>query len=380
MGLRKLFNDMLSAVIPPARQVVAHGVKAAADRFEEVAHPQAKAPHHYGAPIAPSQLPPPGRGLRLVTLNIANGAGDAYRTAEARSQQAAWLEQTEPGVVALQEVDVGVKRTDDRNTALDVVARMNPAMRACFHTDHRHRTADGTTRFDSGAGTLVTGASFYGDERSICGREVDPTEADRGAAASYGNATYVAPPNRVEDAYTVSLPRTDAALSESEERGLASLGKGAFSDEERALLAAANEAQRAGAGDEPRSALVTRVVDGSGHRTSIINVHLSHDVAIRGRQLEAIAAIARSEGRGPPAREVVVMGDFNATREEVAPYLESAGLRRTVGSPRAPEGESNFGALDQIYVSATVETEASAQLQTDGASDHPNGGTTTIQR
>ncbi|MFP2908355.1 endonuclease/exonuclease/phosphatase family protein, partial [Pyxidicoccus sp. 3LFB2] len=353
----------------------------------------------YSEPQAPEDLPPvPPGGTGVLTLNTANGADEYYGTDENREAQADLIQETGASIVALQEVDVGLERSGGVNTALELVRKLNPAFDA-FTTGELtpvpigadapptaiREGADGTTLYQTPEGTLVTGESFSGDDRGGLGT--------RSEEATYGNAVYVAPPNRVVDAYTVVLPNSGGADPASGPPDLAALGSGPVTDAEREALKAYNEGIRDGGGEEPRTALVTRVVGPDGKEQSIINVHLAageENQALRDAQLAYLAQVVEAESKGPPAREVVVMGDFNDTTEHVGEYLGTgeggAGLNRTVGGHNA--GIENY---DQIWTSSGLDTSHSAQVDTGGSwagglfdvfkgvSDHPNAGYTVIE-
>jgi hypothetical protein len=81
----------------------------------------------YSEPVSPDELPDPGQGTGVLTLNLANGAHEKYRTAENRQAQAELIQDTGARIVGFQEVDVGAGRTGHVHTALDVVRRLNPA-------------------------------------------------------------------------------------------------------------------------------------------------------------------------------------------------------------------------------------------------------------
>lgn len=349
----------------------------------------------YSEPVKPEDLPPPGNGTGVLTLNLANGKDDYYRTDENRTDQADLIRETGASIVALQEVDVGVGRSGGVNTGLEVVRKLEPAFDAFVPPNAVEPVPisdpnppevairegqDGTTLYQTPQGTLVTGESFSGDDRGGLGT--------RSSEATYGNAVYVAPPNRVTDAYTVVLPSTPDGL----QRGvtppdLAALADGQVTDAERDALRTYNETVRHDAPEEPRTALVTRVVGPDGKEQTLINVHLdASNEAIREEQLKYLAQIVEAEKNGSPPRDVLVMGDFNDSTAAVGEHLEDAGLHRVVGGSN--DGIENF---DQVWVSSGVETDHSAQVDTGGSalgnlldafkgvSDHPNAGYTVIR-
>jgi endonuclease/exonuclease/phosphatase family metal-dependent hydrolase len=330
----------------------------------------------YGEPQQATDLPDP-TGTGVLTLNTANGVSSGeFRDPEDRARQAKFIQQTGASIVALQEVDVGVDRTGNINTALDVIRRAYPDFDAFLTANEAtiRKGSDGTTQYQTPAGTLVTGEAFSGDDRP---RGIND---DTGRNASYGNAIFVAPPHQVSEAYTVALPSSlnaDAPQAASQEQ-LAALADGKLTDAERQQLGQTNEAIRDDPnGDEPRGALVTRVVGPDGREKTIINIHTaagSDNAELRQRQLEYVAQIVEAESKGPPAREVVVLGDFNDSTANVGNAFEDTGLERTVGGSAATG--ANF---DQIWTSGGITTQNSAQVATNGAiSDHENAGYTEI--
>ncbi|WP_426731780.1 endonuclease/exonuclease/phosphatase family protein [Myxococcus faecalis] len=335
-------------------------------------------PSGYSKPVRADELPDIQNGTGVLTLNLANGAGSEYRTAKNREEQAELIRETGATIAGFQEVDIGVDRSGNANTALDIARHLNPAFEAFksgtvptvgLHEDAPataiRKGADGTTLYQTPEGTLVTGESFSGDDRSIKG--------DTGADATYGNAIYVGAPDKVVDAYTVTLPAAESggpAVSTKED--LAALGDGKLTESERKALGERNEALRKNSPSEPRTALVTRVVGPDGQEKSIINVHLAagkEGAGLREKQLQFLAEVARAEAKGPPARELVVMGDFNDSTENVGKALEGAGLHRVVGGKKA-----NGDNFDQVWVSGGLDTHNAAQVKTDGVSDHAHAG------
>lgn len=339
----------------------------------------------YSEPVSADELPDPGNGTGVLTLNLANGQKNGgYRTPEGRERQAALIRETGATIAAFQEVDTNVDRSGNANTSLDVVRRVNPSfdvftngtsvptvsMSADAPETAIRKGSDGTTLYQTPQGTLVTGESFSGDDRGGLG--------DGGADATYGNALYVGTPNKVVDAYTVELPPTPGGdgppVASPEE--LAALADGKLTDAERDALGQRNENIRKHSSIEPRSALVTRVVGPDGRERSIITTHLAKngDKELRAKQLQYLAQVAQAESKGPPAREVMVLGDFNSSTQEVGAALEGAGLHRVVGGKK--DTEANF---DQIWVSGGTDTDTSAQVKAGKASDHKYAGYTVIR-
>lgn len=68
--------------------------------------------------------PPPEADAHFaaMTLNIANGAGDAFRTAANRARQGGFIARASVDVVGMQEVDIGVSRSGDVDTAAAVAS------------------------------------------------------------------------------------------------------------------------------------------------------------------------------------------------------------------------------------------------------------------
>ena len=412
--LRLATRNLLSRLVTPSPQPRTEG-----SRLPPASQPQVKAPRHadrftpaptqrpgeakkpelnpaplregYSKPVSADQLPPPDQGTGILTLNTASGAGDEYRTGDKREEQALLIQQTDASIVAFQEVDVNVNSTGNVNTALDVIARVNPDFGVFASGDVPRfdindtsapatavRTgADGTTLYQTPSGTVITGESFSGDDRPIQGKEVSDAERDSGADATYGNAIYVAAPEQVTEAYTLALPNSpeEGAIGAADAGQLAALADGQLTPEERAALGTRNEALRDADGPEPRSALVTRVRGEDGQERTIINVHLASadDPKLREAQLEYLAQVVAAESKGPPAREVVVMGDFNSSTAEVGAAFGKVGLERVVGGAKA-----NGDNFDQVWTTAGVNTQNSAQVETDGVTDHKYAGYTEI--
>jgi endonuclease/exonuclease/phosphatase family metal-dependent hydrolase len=346
----------------------------------------------YSEPQEADQLPDPA-GTGVLTLNTANGVQSGrYRDGDDRQRQADFIKATGASIVALQEVDVGVDRTQNVNTALDIIRRNHSSFDVFTDPNAKvprvdigqdapetaiREGRDGTTLYQTPEGTLVTGESFSGDDRE--GGVDDDT--DKGA--SYGNALFVAAPNKVSEAYTVALPSSlnKGAPSAPSEAQLAALADGKLTDAERTQLEQSNEAIRDDPnGEEPRSALVTRVVGPDGRETTYINTHTAAGEGseqLRQDQLAYIAQLAEAESKGPPAREVVVLGDLNDSTGAVDAAFDSTfdgGLNRTVGGDSY--GRHNF---DQIWTTGGLNTTNSAQVATHQTiSDHENAGYTVI--
>ncbi len=350
------------------------------------------APDSYSSPISASRAgQSSGAGTGVLTLNLANGVDDddghTYRSGADRERQASLIRDTGASIVAFQEADVNVERSGHVNTPLDVARRANGAFDVFSDSSQKvpevginepapptaiRKGADGTRLYQTPDATLITGESFSGGDRGDAG-----VDGDTDAGATYGNAIYVAKPSRVVDAYTVALPHSAGpehppasdALLEQFARGPATYAQ-------RAELGRVNEGVRDNAAGEPRSALVARVAGPDGRERTIINVHLSRNgnADARNRELDYITKIVEAERSADPSREIVVMGDFNSSTAEVGRAFEQAGLHREVGGQKA-----NGNNYDQVWVSNNAQTTSSAQVDTDGASDHQYAGYTVLE-
>lgn len=304
----------------------------------------------------------PSPSLTLVTLNIASGAADVYRTPEARARQAALLDASGAQLAALEEVDVDVERSGRIDTAR-AVARIDCGIRRCA----------------AGAGAVVFAMAFRGDDpfASIGGEpigiidgdpSITPTGSDRRPEAMYGNAL-VARGIVIVEAYAVGLP-TDTAQP-ADDPLFSALAAGDVVDATaRETLGARNLALRNAPAIEPRVALVARVARDGTRPLSVITTHLESagSLALRLHQLARVIAVAGAERDGPPMRDVVVLGDFNLSPSEAAAPLEAAGFVRAVGSH-----------VDQIWVDARLAILAADEPSTENASDHETFGRATIR-
>jgi endonuclease/exonuclease/phosphatase family metal-dependent hydrolase len=336
----------------------------------------------FSEPVFASELPDvPAGSTGVLTLNLANGKEDqGFREAENRTAQAKLIEETGASVLALQEVDVGVNRSGNVNTALDVVRQVkgNESFDRAFTPEgelkpdappgsSKRAYDDGSTLFQTDAGTLVTGTSFTaGPQHQI--------EGDAGPDASYGNALYVGKPNQVVDAYTVVLPGDPNNPGPAVD--LVPQGDGKLTEAQRDQLAARNNELRTLPG-EPRSALVARVVGEDGRPKTIINTHLatSDNEELRKAQLQYVSQIVNAERQAQPPREVVVLGDLNSSPQEVEDAFTGAGtgLQKDVGGNKA-----SFGNYDQVWSTPGLNTHTSAQVFTQGVTDHQYAGYTVI--
>jgi endonuclease/exonuclease/phosphatase family metal-dependent hydrolase len=335
----------------------------------------------FSSPVSAGELPDAGNGTGVLTLNLANGQdqGNDYREATNRQDAAALIDKAGASILAFQEADVGVNRSGDVNTALDVISRVpgNESFGRAFTPAGELRPdapagaskralTDGTTFYQTDQGTLLTGTSFTADQHAI--------EGDNNPNASYGNALYVGKPDQVVDAYTVVLP------NEPDKAGppvdLTPQGDGTLTDAQRAALTQRNDQLRASDASEPRTALVARVIGEDGRPKTIINTHLATEShkELRETQLQFLADLARAESQATPPRELVVLGDFNSSRADVKSFFDDAGLHQVVGGPAATG--ANY---DQIWTSKSLPTDDSAQVPTEGTSDHEYAGYTVLR-
>lgn len=314
---------------------------------------------------ASSDHPPTPTPITLLTLNVANGAGASYRSPAARARQAAFIAGAGADLVALQEVDLNVERSGHADCAREV-ARLECSVVEPF-------TVDGVRRCD-GTGTtgvVLFGRAFAGDDPFDAVNGVpsgiiseDPPSADRSAEASFGVALVARA--RIRDTYVVQLP-TDAAQV-ADDPLYARLALDPPPDSARADLAERNVALRRGRAIEPRVVLVARIPRAGARALSVLVTHLeSADPtgAVRARQLDRVLAVAKAERAGPPARDVVVLGDLNQTARDSTSRMTAAGLRLAA----APSDDQ--AVLDQIWIDGSLELVRAGQVPTDGVSDHP---------
>jgi endonuclease/exonuclease/phosphatase family metal-dependent hydrolase len=306
--------------------------------------------------------------LALVTLNVANGAGDRYRTAENRNRQAMLLDGASGDVSALEEVDVGVDRSGNGNTALQIAAKIQPGFEPCaFELPGDHFSIEGTLRCDAEKGTILFGVGFRADDPFAldanglpsgimdADSSLDPVGVDRGSDAYYGNAVIVRRPWSVAAAYTVALPADPTV-------GLPADLLKHLGDREpnRAALAANNQSVRNGPAIEPRSVLVARLTKPGSNVVSVLITHLESggSPALRQTQLEAVLWVARAERTA--GRSVAILGDFNLPSAQAVASMNDAGFT----TPK-PSNE-----IDQIWLDSTFPNATADALPTGGASDH----------
>src|SRR6478735_516830 len=152
---------------------------------------------------------PGGAKLTLLTVNIANGAGDLYRSSEMRRQQARFVAASDASIVAMQEVDIDVERSFHTDTGDDVLGLACAVAQPAF-------SPDGVRRCSGPDGSYLFGRAFQGDDTyalvdglpagiSDGDDTVPPSGTDRTPGAQYGDALGVRG-LAVDDAYAVGLP------------------------------------------------------------------------------------------------------------------------------------------------------------------------------
>ncbi|MGV3625664.1 MAG: endonuclease/exonuclease/phosphatase family protein [Archangium sp.] len=274
-------------------------------------------------------------GLRIASLNTANGAGDHFRLPAVRARQTELL--TGIDVAALQEVDVGVMRSGDLNTAAHAagLADCSPSP----------LTEDGVLRCTLGDDTVVFGVALAGGIPDT-DDTLNPTGVDTRPTAFYGNAVVVRG-RAVESAVVVALP---GDVEPSLER------YAPLVDAPPDTLAAHNRDVRATARIEARAVLVVRLAQ---PKVSVLALHLEagDEAALRQSQLGAALAIAQRERA--KGRSVVVLGDFNMSPADAAAAFTDSGFSKAVGD-----------GVNHIWVDSTLRTSQASEVPTDGGSDH----------
>lgn len=336
--------------------------------------------------VEKAALVPPGP-VTLMTLNIACGAGDAFRTAESRVKQGAFVARSGAELVGFQEVDVGVDRSADLDTAASVAAAVAPGFGACTFAvaDAPHVRRDGTRLARCEAGAIVFGIGFRADDPFSPNADgtpsgiqdgddsLNPKGVDRGADAYYGNALIVRAPWEVEAAYTVALP-TSASGPIVPGALLDRLARADLDDDTIAALAAHNDGVRRGPAIEPRSALVVRVRKSTTTTLSVITTHLEASAGpteLRRAQLDAVVAIARAE-QAKSDHHVVVMGDFNMAPADAQPSLSAGGLVR--GAPPEPATD-----IDQLWLDPAFVVDVAKRVPTENVTDHAYAALATLR-
>jgi endonuclease/exonuclease/phosphatase family metal-dependent hydrolase len=324
--------------------------------------------------------------VTVMTLNIANGAADAFRTAESRVKQGAFVARSAAELVGLQEVDVGADRSGNVDTVASVAAAAAPGFGACTFAvgDPSHMRHDGTRLARCAAGAIVFGTGFRADDpfkpngdgtpSGIMDSDgsLNPTGVDRGADAFYGNALIVRAPWQVEAAYTVALP-VDVSGPNAPPALLDRLAREDPDADAIATLAAHNDGARHQRGLEPRSALVVRVRKSTTTTLSVITTHLeaSGTFELKRAQLDTVVAIARAEQQ-KSNHHVVVMGDFNMVPADAQPSLIAGGFVRA--TPPEPAAE-----IDQIWFDPAFSIDAAKRVPTEGVTDHAHAPLATLR-
>jgi endonuclease/exonuclease/phosphatase family metal-dependent hydrolase len=318
-----------------------------------------------GLSCVPALLPPPPPQppsvVTALSFNLANGAGDDYRTAAQRAAQRRFLDASGAGLVALQEVDSFVLRSGD----VDVLREVTP-----FDCEPADWSTDGvrTCAGDGGVSLMA---------RALCGPDPYANDAqgvpagipgggstDRRASACYGVALVVRNPLRVTSAFTLGLPNSlDGGVVDDELDALLTAPE--LTQATRDRLGAHNAQLRRGPAIEPRTALVAHVARPHGAPLAVIAVHFepvrSGDLAQH--QLARVRSLVRWErqrGRG-----VILLGDFNLTPAQASAVLADAGVVRAV-EPAAVERPL----IDQVWLDSALVPRRSEQRSTDGTSDH----------
>jgi hypothetical protein len=312
----------------------------------------------------------------LLAFNIANGDSDGYRTPAMRAHQAAFVAESGANVVGMEEVDVDVERSYHSDTGDDVLGV------ACTVATPSY-SADGVRRCSGPTGRYLFGLAFRGDDifDLVNGlpagipdldSSINPTGTDRSHDAAYGVALGVRG-LPVSDAYTVDLPT--AADQPPDDPLFAELAASGPDSLARVELAARNLTARTLPTSEPRTALVTRLERPFGPPLTIIVTHIEVPgaSAVSAHQLSRVLAVARAERAGPPAREVIVMGDFNGSTFGRAADFLAAGLRRAIDPPTSV-GDGR----DQIWVDFDLIILETYEVPTRGISDHPVAALATI--
>lgn len=332
------------------------------------------------------QLVPPGP-ITLMTLNIACGAGDAFRTAENRVKQGAFVARSGAEMIGFQEVDVGVDRSGNVDTAASVAAAIEPGFGSCSFdvVDPPHMRGDGTRVTRCAAGAIVFGTGFRADDPFAPNADgtpsgiqdgdesLNPAGVDRGADAFYGNALVVRAPWQIEGAYTVALPTT-ASGPNLPTTLLDRLARGDVDADVIAALATHNDGARRRPAIEPRSALVVRVRKSTTTTLSVITTHFEASAGpmeLRRAQLDAVVAIVRAEQQ-KNAHHVVVMGDFNMTPADAQPSLAAGGLVR--GAPPEPATD-----IDQLWLDPAFTVDVAKRVPTENVSDHAIAALATLR-
>jgi hypothetical protein len=233
-------------------------------------------------------------------------------------------------------------------------------------------TPDGVRRCVGQAGAVVFGRAFQGDDPydAVDGvptgiqdgdSSINPPGTDRSPGAVFGDALVARRPSG--DAYVVELPSDDVQVAD--DPLFPELAHDPPPEAARDDLAQLNRTLRRGPAIEPRVVLVTRIPRDDARTLSVLVTHIEAGDfgALRRRQLERVLDVAKAERDGPPARDVVVLGDLNQSSADGAPLMAGAGLRDAA----AALDPTSF---DQIWVDASLDLLEASQLPTDGVTDH----------
>jgi endonuclease/exonuclease/phosphatase family metal-dependent hydrolase len=314
--------------------------------------------------------------ITLLTLNVASGAGDAYRTQEARARQDSFVASTGAQLFALEEVDLDVQRSHEIDVAKAVAGFDCTVSVPPF-------TSDGLRRCTGAGGTVSYGRAFEGDDPydAVNGipsgiidddPSIDPTGTDRSPNAVYGIALV----SRVltGDGYVVELPsNVDQPVGSLQL--FSGLAQDPPSADARSQLAVMNETARRGPAVEPRIVLVTRVPREGARTLSVLVTHLESGTeygALRKNQLARVLAVAQAERVGPPARDIVVLGDFNQVPADSAEQMAAASL---IHATPTKDGSG----IDQIWVDKSLEIVSGGPISTQGVSDHDFAGLAVVR-
>jgi endonuclease/exonuclease/phosphatase family metal-dependent hydrolase len=310
--------------------------------------------------------------VTLLTINIASGAGDVYRSSDNRARQAAFVAGSGAGIIGMEEVDINADRSFHTDTANDVLEI------ACSLATPEY-TADGIRACRGAGGTYDFGLALRGDDTFELDENGLPTgipgdgSTDRSHDAVYGVALG-ARDFAVSDAYDVGLPTSPQ--QPADDPLYTALAQSGPDSPARAELAARNLALRTEPAVEPRTALVSRIERPNAAPLTVIVTHLEINefLDISANQLARVLVVARAERAGPPARRVIVMGDFNNATIGHADEFTAAGLRRAL---IPPDGVGDN--LDQIWIDDELLLLDADQLPTMGVTDHAVAARATIQ-
>lgn len=313
-------------------------------------------------PALPPPPPPPPSVVTALSLNLANGAGDEYRTPAQRDAQRRFLDASGAELVALQEVDSFVLRSGDADVAREVTP---------FDCVPGEWSPDGVRGCVGEGGVSLMARALCGpdpyanDEKGVPAGIPGGGTTDRRPSACYGIALVIRNTLTVTNAFTLGLPNSfDGGVVDDELDALLTAPE--LTQPTRDRLAAHNAQLRLGPAIEPRTALVAHVSRAHGTPLAVIVVHFepvrSGDLAQH--QLSRVRSLARWEReRG---RRVVLLGDFNLTPEQASAVLSDAGVVRAV-EPAAVARPL----IDQVWLDLALTPRRAEQRSTEGTSDHP---------